>query len=134
MPWTRYGECNGCGHCCEMFTRDVVVRNIDAEYDPAFYRARGFQPMTISGHTRHVLLGWMAAPCPEHTPTGCKVYDTRPKTCQTFPRVPADIVGSPCSYWFEDGTRKVGGTGSPHPSTLTELIAIETESAHGLHD
>lgn len=136
MTWTRHGECNECGHCCQTFTRDIVVRDLADVKDATFYRARGFQPMTIGGKTRHVLTGWMVAPCPQFNETcGCLTYTDRPKTCRDFPVAPADIVASPCSYWFERGAHKVGGTGSPYPASMTQLIQIEAqEAADGLHD
>jgi len=127
MAWTRHGECNNCGHCCQTFTRDIVVRDMGTVADQAFYQARGFRPVTIDGQPRIILAGWMAAPCPEHTPTGCRIYSERPGTCQAFPTSPADVVQSPCSYWFSDGANQVGGDGSPYPARIEQLMAIEQE-------
>lgn len=48
------------------------------------------------------------APCKVHDLAGkrCQIYDQRPVTCRVFPERPEQIVGTPCSYWFE---REVGG-------------------------
>jgi Fe-S-cluster containining protein len=135
MTWTRHGECNNCGHCCQTFKRDIVVRDPATVADPAFYEARGFTPVMVDGQERLMLTGWMQAPCPAHAGGGCLIYHDRPQTCQSFPTAPADVVDSPCSYWFDNGTAKAGGMGSPHPTTITGLMAIEAQEAtHGLHD
>ena len=55
MNWTRHGECNGCGFCCQTFTRQAVVRNPAEVEDLAFYEARGFTPMQVDGRRRLVL-------------------------------------------------------------------------------
>jgi Fe-S-cluster containining protein len=125
MAWTRHGSCNGCGFCCTTFARQAIVRDAAAVADPAFYRVRGFTPMTVDGAEKLVLFAWLQAECPEHVDGGCRVYDDRPQTCRAFPTVPADIVDTPCSYWFEDGAARVGGTGSPHAATVHQLLAIE---------
>ncbi len=125
MSWTRHGECNGCGFCCKTFKRDVEVRPADAG-DQAFYQARGFKPVHVDGVTRLVLFGWMQAPCLEHSESGCGIYATRPETCRTFPRVPIDIVATPCSYWFTKDEIAVGGDASPYPTTLPALLALES--------
>ena len=137
--WERKGECNHCGHCCEMVAREAIVRTDEqVGRDPAFYAARGFKPTRVDGEIRFVLFAWLHAPCPqrnvvqEHNGLGgfreesrCAIYETRPETCRTFPRLPVDIVGTPCSYWFERGEQKAGGTGSPHPATPYELLEME---------
>lgn len=142
MSWTRHGECNGCGHCCEFVAREVLVRTPEqVARDAAFYRARGFQPVTVDGQVRHVLWAWVHAPCPElrttvthwtygtETRHRCAIHEAKPETCAAFPRLPQDIAGTPCSYWFEDGDgRRVGGTGSPHPVGVEALQALEEAS------
>jgi Fe-S-cluster containining protein len=125
MAWTRHGECNGCGFCCTTFARQPIVRDPLAVADQAFYRARGFKTVPIDGSDRLVLFAWLQAECPEHVDNGCRIYDDRPQTCKSFPTVPADIAGTPCSYWFDDGAHRVGGAGSPHPTTELQLLAIE---------
>jgi Fe-S-cluster containining protein len=152
--WTRHGECNDCGHCCTMVARDAIVRT-DAQVarDPAFYAARGFKPTRVDGDVRFVLFAWLRAPCPQLTTVGeardervaggvfgdagmtyvpaldarshCRIYETRPETCATFPRLPVDIVGTPCSYWFERDGQRIGGTGSPHPGDEHALLKLE---------
>jgi Fe-S-cluster containining protein len=145
MDWERKGDCNGCGWCCEKIARDVLVRT-DAQVarDPAYYAARGFQPVTVDGERRHVLWAWLEAPCPElrrpvHMPGygvvgthRCAIHDSKPETCRTFPRLPQDVVGTPCSYWFErteddvaGRVTRAGGTGSPHAMTPERLRETE---------
>jgi Fe-S-cluster containining protein len=143
--WTRKGECNNCGWCCDKVAREAIVRTDEQiARDPAFYAARGFKPMDVDGARRHVLFAWLEAPCPQrwtvNVPNGlggfsaqsrCAVYNTRPQTCVSFPRLPVDIVGTPCSYWFEreagidSATYKAGGQGSPWPIDEAKLYALE---------
>lgn len=141
--WTRQGECNHCGWCCEKVAREAIVRTAtQLQSDPAFYAARGFKPMQVDGETKHVLFAWLEAPCPqlriEQIPYGlggmlpssrCGIYETRPQTCADYPRLPVDIVGTPCSYWFERGTDRVGGTGSPFPADEHALLRMEGHAA-----
>lgn len=145
LTWERKGECNGCGHCCQMIMRDVLVRTDEqVARDAAYYQARGFQRLMVDGEPRHVLWAWVHAPCPELRTKveqwgygavythKCAIHEHKPETCQTFPRIPQDIVGTPCSYWFErvedeltNRVTRAGGTGSPHPMTPTELWPLE---------
>ncbi len=125
MAWTRHGDCNGCGFCCTAFARQPIVRDPAKVADPAFYKARGFTPITVDGAEKIVLFAWLQAECPEHVDSACRIYDDRPQTCRAFPVVPSDIAGTPCSYWFEDGEQRVGGTGSPYPTTEHQLVAME---------
>jgi Fe-S-cluster containining protein len=138
--WTRHGECNDCGFCCETVARDVIVRTeAQVARDADYYRARGFKRVMVDGEPRHVLFAWLEAPCPElrteswsaGTTSRCAMYDARPRTCREFPRLPRDIVGTPCSYWFEHESTGalVGGTGSPHQATPDELLAQEAMTA-----
>jgi Fe-S-cluster containining protein len=141
--WTRHGDCNHCGWCCTKVARDVIVRTDDqVARDPAFYAARGFVRQEVDGEPRHVLWAWLEAPCPQHqvrhfhdglggmiAQSHCGVYDARPRTCQEFPTLPVDVVGTPCSYWFERGDAKVGGTGSPYPKDERELMVLEEGTA-----
>lgn len=123
--WTRHGECNGCGFCCTAFARQAIVRDASSVADPAFYRARGFKTVSVDGVDRLVLFAWLQAECPEHVDQSCRIYADRPRTCQEFPTVPADVVGTPCSYWFEQGPHRIGGSGSPHAATEHQLLALE---------
>ncbi len=110
-----------------------------AAHDPDFYRARGFERVQVEGgEYRHVLWAWLDAPCPEMDthiwPYGkisrCKIQSQKPKTCVEFPRLPQDVAGTPCSYWFtSDDGQAIGGTGSPHASTVEELRSIEGRHA-----
>lgn len=95
--------------------------------DAIYYATRGFKRVRIGDETRHVLLVWVQSSCPEHTDDGCVIYRSRPQTCQDFPIVPLNIVGSPCSYWFEDDRGfKAGGSGSPHNVSAEELLDYES--------
>jgi Fe-S-cluster containining protein len=125
MTWTRHGECNQCGWCCITFGRAPIVRDLSAMADPAFYEARGFQPMQVDGRTVHVLWASYDAMCPEFRATDCGIYDARPQTCRDYPTHPKDIVGTPCSYYFTHEGRAIGGDASPHPMTLDAYVALE---------
>lgn len=123
--WTRHGECNDCGHCCQTFGRQPLVRDLSTVGDPAFYETRGFTPQLVDGEARHVLwVDWLT-PCPQHVESRCAIYDTRPQTCRDFPAHPRDVVGTPCSYWFSEGTRRAGGLGSPAPVSVSAWMAGE---------
>lgn len=103
--------------------------------DKPFYLARGFQPTEVDGARRYVLWAWLDAPCPQlrteawayGTHHRCSIYETRPQTCQSFPRLPQDIVGTPCSYWFTQDGEAIGGLGSPHKSQVEDLRKLETQ-------
>jgi Fe-S-cluster containining protein len=120
---TRHGECNHCGWCCEYEGKTVAqVENPKGVSDPRYYRLRGF----VLDHREGIPVMarrtvWMRAVCPEFqgakVTERCGIYQDRPETCQAFPTRPAQIVGTPCSYWFErDGVRVGGGLGSPYPT------------------
>ncbi len=136
--WERHGECNQCGWCCEKIARDVLVRTPEqVSRDAAYYAARGFTPVQLDGETRHVLWVWAEARCPELRTKAeqwsygviekhsCAIHDQKPQTCVDYPRIPQDIAGTPCSYWFTSGDKAVGGTGSPHPVDALGLLALE---------
>jgi hypothetical protein len=127
VNWTRQGSCNDCGWCCETIARQPLVRDLSVAEDPAFYEARGFQPMTIDGRRVHVLWADLTAPCPSYDAPyqRCHRYETRPQTCRDFPTHPRDIVGTPCSYHFTREDHAVGGDASPHPMTLDAYLALE---------
>lgn len=125
MAWTRHGTCNNCGHCCQTFARQPVVRDLSRVDDPAFYEARGFAPHVVDGRVYSMLWVDLLSPCPQHRDQRCAIYDTRPLTCQDYPRHPRDIVGTPCSYWFAADHVVAGGLGSAHPTTLATWLALE---------
>lgn len=125
--WARRGECNHCGHCCTAIAREALVRDPREITDRAFYDARGFQTVLVDGRAHLVLYAWLYAPCPQHVDNQCAIHDRKPETCAAFPRLPQDIVDSPCSYWFERDGMKVGGAGSPYQVTAAQLQAIELQ-------
>jgi Fe-S-cluster containining protein len=112
----RHGECNSCGWCCQF----VVVQRVtipSSEVTPEsehFYGLRG-AIKGVDGKLRLVQHAFV--PCAAHDNIGkrCGSYETRPKTCETFPSLPEQIEGTPCSFWFEgDSGERRGGLGSPH--------------------
>ena len=125
MPttWTRHGECNHCGWCCEVLAREFVVRSPVDSYWVEFYKARGFKKVSAGDFVGRFAV--LTAPCPEHINDRCALEERKPRRCKEFPVVPAEIIGSPCSYWFENGRMKAGGTGSPFPCDETGLVDIE---------
>ena len=114
--WTRKGECNSCGWCCQMVTwLTIVVPLEQVKTDEKYFQVRGF-------NQHGQLSGDLFAPCPQHDNENkcCRIYNERPATCCAFPISPDQIVKSPCSHWFErptaDGqTERIGGDGSPWP-------------------
>jgi Fe-S-cluster containining protein len=132
--WQRKGECNGCGYCCQ-FDGSIRLtfdkRSVPpGQFDEGYYKTRGYS-VDKEGASK---VAFLYQPCPKFEPTAsngvtierpgrCTVYEDRPKTCRDFPQEPMQLLGTPCSYWFErnNGTRVVrfGGSGSPYP-TLEE--------------
>ena len=123
--WTRRGECNHCGWCCEFIGRRIFTITPrpapgQREIDWDFLRVRGFNR---TGVKASLPIG-LHAPCWEHDVAAqrCKIHDTRPATCRAFPERPEQIDGTPCSYYFErvqpDGAiEQVGGDGAPFPGS-----------------
>lgn len=107
--WTRHGECDGCGWCCMAIGR-VMVKFPFAGRDPEFDAVRGI--------TDDVRIIEVVDPCSklDQDTKRCTIYEKRPQTCRKWPEEPDEIVGTPCTYWFEreDGM-VVGGDRSPHP-------------------
>jgi hypothetical protein len=124
--WQRRGECNHCGFCCETLSRQFVVRRPIEHRWIEFYKARGFEAVKGSGG----MVGrfaWLTAPCPQHVGDRCAMGTDRPEWCHEFPTQPTEIIGTPCSYWFEQGKHKVGGAGSPYPRDEMGMIDVELE-------
>lgn len=118
LGWARRGECNHCGWCCQntgqVFLAASVVAN--GSTDVEYYRTRGYLiSPTDDGNSVCNALVDCRCPCPQHVDNRCAVYDSRPRTCQEFPKHPTQIVYTPCSHWFEQEGVRVGGTGSPYP-------------------
>jgi len=119
--WTRHGDCNHCGWCCQAIGHIALNYQMGPSSDVYFYQVRGFK----FDHIGKVMSKERAViydPCPQHDvdKLRCKIYENRPKTCQEFPTKPELIQGSPCCYWFtratQDGrTEYIGGEGSPYP-------------------
>lgn len=108
--WVRQGECNHCGWCCENLGRfEIAVSNPDRRY----LEVRG----AALKNNVLVIQGDFCAPCPQHVDGRCGIYEERPATCSAFPSEPNEIIRTPCSYWFDNGETKLGGKGSPYPST-----------------
>ncbi len=135
MFWVRHGDCNQCGHCCETIEpnhRFDLRGEIRDEAEETFLKTRGY---TIEGK-RAFIMTTVVAECPQldryegtqaaGLMTGCKVWDDRPPTCQEFPITPAQVRGTPCSYWFEreDG-RKVGGDDTPYAEGRTPRADLD---------
>lgn len=131
--WVRKGECNHCGYCCIFAVNRVrLFIKEPNEQDKEFLAVRGFKfAATPQG------IGWEAiaesyVPCPKHQENRCSIYDKRPETCKLFPQFPEQIIGTPCSYWFEDqeGMEKsIGGDASPFSvkhAKMRELLDLKS--------
>lgn len=117
--WVRKGECNHCGWCC-IFSFDPVGVFF-SDRDPKrneLLQVRGFKPAENDGERGYLAYGDVYLPCPQHKDGRCSIYEKRPELCRTFPVMPSQIIGTPCSYWFEDAEGQAlpaGGDASPHP-------------------
>jgi Fe-S-cluster containining protein len=124
LTWTRHGECNHCGFCCQYSAQtQVVVENPNGIADPAYHRTRGFTLTYVGGvAVKAVALALIQLPpCPKADVQGattlCRDYEHRPTTCRDFPKTPDQVKGIPCSYWFESPAGDiVGGLASPYPT------------------
>ena len=116
--WEKRGECNNCGWCCQYMGRRTMHITGGEEFDVRYIALRGGVP-TDAPARKYDLPIAIHAPCTAHDAEGtrCRVYATRPRTCQDFPWEPAQVQGIPCSYWFErwvHGRREViAGDGAP---------------------
>lgn len=120
QAWTRLGECNHCGHCCQSVGAMEHVVGPGQAPDPAFLDAHGYT-LGSDGTRRKWLT--LTDPCPQHEGERCRIYDTRPETCRSFPEKPDNLELTPCSYWFEStivpgSIVRWGGQGSPYPHRL----------------
>jgi Fe-S-cluster containining protein len=106
--WVRTGTCNprACGAwCCRFLGHDVLtIQNAEGLSDPEFYRLRGAQIVEEAGKPTQALIYMQAfAPCSalDRDTLRCRIYEERPRTCQSFPSDPAQIEGTGCTFTFE---------------------------------
>ena len=91
--------------------------------DPAelyYLKVRGFK-ISLRPPTMVLDAVW---PCPQLHDHRCTIYDKRPQRCQDFPSRPSQLVGTPCTYWFEragaDGKIEYSG-GDRLPEILAQI-------------
>lgn len=127
MPkWVRKGGCIDCGYCCVFaINRSKLFMKAPSEQDREFLLTRGFKPtVTPTGEVGLEIMAEAYVPCPQHQNNRCAIYDKRPEACKIFPQYPEQIVGTPCSYWFEDEEGKekpIGGDASPYARRWAEF-------------
>lgn len=120
--WERRGECNHCGYCCEFIGHKIFVFTPQpptgaTEVDRHFFAVRGID--LVAAGARAALRVDLFTPCKvyDRAARRCAIYAQRPVTCQLYPELPTQIVGTPCSYWFErqvaGQVERVGGNGAP---------------------
>ena len=123
--WTRKGDCNHCGWCCIFsVNRSRLFIKAPSDRDREFLLTRGFKPAVTPMGVGLEILAEAYVPCPQHKNSHCAIYDKRPEACRLFPEFPEQIVGTPCSYWFEDeeGNEKpIGGDASPYARRWSEF-------------
>jgi len=109
--WVRKGECTHCGYCCTVAVPEVTVAYPTAKFQPSFsddyWKVRGVKRTTTRDGTQLLqFTGILINPCPKldaSIPTApCTIYESRPDYCRTWPTVPEQIKGTPCTYWFEE--------------------------------
>jgi len=132
MIWTRKGDCNGCGWCCQFVYFNVnLIMPVErcGTHEREYYQTRKLRLLHHGGEQCVQLNGQLWNPCQHHDNEAkqCKIYETRPQWCREFPTKPEHILSTPCSYYFsrelENGRIEyAGGDGSPYPgsSTVTE--------------
>ena len=74
----RSDLCLQCLECCQKFR--LPVNKFITQRDRDLYKARGFELARIHG------VQFLVFPhiCPQLTPEGCKIYDTRPDACKMY--------------------------------------------------
>lgn len=140
VKWVRKGECVHCGYCCLFaVNRSRLFIKEPNEQDREFLTVRGFK---LAASSLGVGLEYIAdsyVPCPKHVDNRCSIYDKRPEACKLFPQFVEQVLGTPCSYWFEDeeGVEKpMGGDASPYAvkhaqfRELLDMKNIATELAN----
>lgn len=111
----RHGECDMCGWCCEILATGAKLLFPLEPMGKDYLEARGIE--IVEGRVGYKQLD-IIDPC-QHLceDKTCAIHDTKPQYCRDWPRNPEDVIGHPCTYWFElDDGRRVGGTRSPYPT------------------
>jgi len=114
-PWTRHGECNGCGACCQVLIQPVTLRVTLPALERDYLTARGLTP---DDQGRAVVTGALVSPCPQLTAENrCVLHESgaKPRYCRDYPTAPEQIAPHPCSYWFTRDGEAWGGQASPYP-------------------
>jgi len=90
MAWKRIGECNRCGHCCNMRLSTPkawgeVKKIVKQSLGPKAVPDKWCPSFDVVGDGK----------------LGCTRYHLRPQLCADFPRNPDDLKNLPlCSYSF----------------------------------
>ena len=141
--WVRKGECNHCGWCCQFLGRRSLFQAFNLvgadgqpdhlrmqfkgnsdDYDRRYLELRGVKITDERKRVGHATIG-IYLPCTAHDKDAgrCRVYEQRPRTCRDFPWAPEQVVGIPCSFWFErtvNGRSEViAGDGAPQDDRTT---------------
>jgi len=131
--FTRYGNCNHCGWCCNFvglypLTIEKKEGAKEKDINPDMIRYYELHGGKSSGDGKKVqIMFYLAATCKEYNikkrgEESCNIYNERPNICKDFPIFPEQIEGTPCSYWFEyevDGKIiKRGGQESLYPTPV----------------
>ena len=136
MTWKRQGECNHCGFCCLFLSNIEVELNstraelVDTEgnVDEKHLHVRGFERGEGDAYHGKALF---YSPCEEYNihEMRCSIQASKPKTCVEFPAIPEQVLGTPCSYYFEecvDGhAARMGGDQSPYPGRTFEKNGLQ---------
>ena len=136
MSFERKGECNHCGYCCLFIATEPHVLSFDrsnlrdknGEFDEAHAHVRGLVHAANSPNPNELNVpAWFYSPCQAYNmdTLRCSIQAEKPRICQDFPWIPEQIVGTPCSYYFEKTNEagvifRQGGQGSPHPGRSAE--------------
>ena len=145
MTWTRQGECNHCGFCCLFlasephilsFNKDGI-KNKDGGFDAPHAQIRGLVEQPDGSMA---VPAWFYSPCTafDTKELRCGIHETKPEVCKDYPWLPSQVIGTPCSFYFEKvttGDDKVlrtlrqGGQASPFPGRTIQMGAKVFEDA-----
>jgi len=93
--------CIECRKCCIDVAFHTAYKN-DREDVIDFYTVRGFE--VTKERNGHLMIAMNNFPCPQLTPKGCGVYETRPEVCRGFDG--KKVMGKECAWYGKKFDRK----------------------------
>ncbi|MBS1259136.1 MAG: hypothetical protein MAG551_02202 [Candidatus Scalindua arabica] len=124
LPWYKDGlrfECQRCGNCCRGEPGTVWMNKREIEDTSALL---GISPNQFAKENLRVINGRISlleydnGDCIMYNDKGCKIYETRPLQCKTFPFWKSNLRNA--SEWKEQG-KTCPGIGKGKLYTVKEI-------------